>query len=119
MQVSRHTSLAALKAQNPQPDLALFTGSKNENGISWCPDCTHAEPNIQKMIESDKFKDFSLAIISVPRNEWKSADNVYKADKNLKVSSVPTLLVMSNPGVKLAENQLLDYGAIEMLADEL
>ena len=119
MQVSRVTSLAELhKLSNIS--LALFTGSKNaDTGKSWCPDCVMAEPKIQKMIEADNFKGHHLAICSIPRDEWKSAANVYKADKKLKVMSVPTLLVWENPAVRLAESNILDYGAIDMLAEEL
>ena len=118
MQVSRVTSLAELY-QLKNISLALFTGSKDASGKSWCPDCVSAEPNIQKMIGSDAFKDAHLAICSVPRDEWKSTNNPYKADKKLKVMSVPTLLVWDNPAVRLAESQLLDYGSVEMLGEEL
>ena len=118
MKVTHETSLP--KILNQKPDFILFTGSKNpETGISWCPDCTNAQPNIDKMINDKKFENASLVICSVTRDVWKSKENPYKADKTLKVSSVPTLLYLENPAVKLAESQLLNYGAIELFADEL
>lgn len=32
--------------------ICLFTGSKDEKGQSWCPDCNVAEPVIDKVINN-------------------------------------------------------------------
>ena len=29
----------------------LFTGNKNEDGVSWCPQCTDADPVIQEYVK--------------------------------------------------------------------
>ncbi len=29
----------------------LFTGDKDENGVSWCPDCNVAEPVIKNNLD--------------------------------------------------------------------
>ena len=43
----------------------LFTGSKNENGKSWCPDCVVAEPVIESVLQQLRSND-CLVFITVP-----------------------------------------------------
>ena len=44
----------------------LFTGNKDENGLSWCPDCVQAEPFIQtKVLETAKSLGVKLFICNV------------------------------------------------------
>lgn len=38
----------------------LFTGTKTESGVSWCPDCVEAEPFLNDALE--KFGDNSVFV---------------------------------------------------------
>jgi Eukaryotic protein of unknown function (DUF953) len=41
---------AAVKAESKA--FILFTGNKDENGVSWCPDCVEAEPWTHGQVEA-------------------------------------------------------------------
>jgi len=118
MEVLNVTSLAEVKSA--KPDLVLFTGAKNpETGVSWCPDCVTADPVIEKFIQDKKYKDFTLVKCHIGRPEWKSAENIFKNDKTLKLTSVPTLLIWEDNKKRLIEGQLLKKDMIEMLLEDL
>ena len=118
MEVQNVTSLAEVKTANP--DLVLFTGAKNpETGVSWCPDCVSADPVIEKYIENEKYKGVKLVKCHIGRPEWKSAENVFKLDPSLKLTSVPTLLIWEDNKKRLVEGQLLKTDMIDMLLEDL
>ena len=118
MEVQNVTSLAEVKTANP--DLVLFTGAKNpETGVSWCPDCVSADPVIEKYIENEKYKGVKLVKCHIGRPEWKSAENVFKNDPSLKLTSVPTLLIWEDNKKRLVEGQLLKEDMIDMLLEDL
>lgn len=50
--VDSHDSLVQLLADNKQSKaLLLFTGSKDADGQSWCPDCNVSEPVVKKCLD--------------------------------------------------------------------
>jgi len=79
----------------------LFLGEIVEStGLSWCPDCTRAEPVIngefqsfmQQLTGAGGKQRIILVSCTVSRTELCSADFVLKTDPNVLLSCVPTLM---------------------------
>lgn len=43
----------------------LFTGQKNDKGVSWCPDCNDADPFVTKAVNNYAKKDSVFLIVDV------------------------------------------------------
>ncbi|KAI7800650.1 putative thioredoxin domain-containing protein 17 [Triplophysa rosa] len=69
---------------------AYFSGDKDEQGKSWCPDCVKAEPVVRR--EMSHLPEGSVFIYCQvgDRPYWKDPNNDFK--KTLKLTGVPTLL---------------------------
>uniref|UniRef100_A0A3P8VZJ3 Thioredoxin domain-containing protein 17 n=1 Tax=Cynoglossus semilaevis TaxID=244447 RepID=A0A3P8VZJ3_CYNSE len=67
-----------------------FSGNKDAEGKSWCPDCVKAEPVVRG--EMSNLPDGSVFIYCQvgERTYWKNPNNDFK--KNLKLTGVPTLM---------------------------
>lgn len=91
--------LKTIISESKKSIICYFTGSKNEEGISWCPDCNDSAPVIDYLLNtySDKFSYYSYYI---DRPIWKDKDNEYRTDSFFKVTSVPTLIYYSD-GVEM------------------
>jgi len=97
--------------------IAIFCGSKDENGQSWCPDCVKAEPVLH---EAMKNLSDSAAVIECevgPRAEWKTPDNPFRTDPHFKLTAVPTLLIIGTPK-RLVEEQCMDKNLVAMVLEE-
>ena len=72
--------------------LALFTGSNDESGQNWCPDCVAADPYIHAAIASHE--DTVLLHCPVgPKDSWRGQPgHPYRTMLNTKVKCVPTLI---------------------------
>ncbi|KAM4701401.1 thioredoxin domain-containing protein 17 [Discoglossus pictus] len=93
-----------------------FSGSKNAEGVSWCPDCVKAEPVVRG--ELDNLPEGAVFIYCQvgERPYWKDPNNEFK--KNLKLTGVPTLLKYKSPQ-KLVEEECLNAELVKMMfADE-
>ncbi|KAL8610831.1 hypothetical protein ACOMHN_056686 [Nucella lapillus] len=96
---------------------ALFSGSKDSNGSSWCPDCVVAEPVIAKML-SFAPKDAVLIHCGVGKGAfWKDKDNVFRKDASLRLKSVPTLLKVDSAR-RLEEGQCAEEGLVQMFFED-
>lgn len=100
--MDKKLSLKELKnliCESKKSIICYFTGSLNEEGISWCPDCNESAPIIKYMIDNynNKFEYYSYYI---ERPIWKDMANEYRVDSFFKVSSVPTLIYYSD-GVEM------------------
>ncbi|XP_075417270.1 thioredoxin domain-containing protein 17 [Tenrec ecaudatus] len=94
---------------------AYFTGSKNAEGKSWCPDCELAEPVV---LEGLKHIGEGCVFIYCQVGEkpyWKDPNNDFR--KQLKVTAVPTLLKYGKPQ-KLVESECLQASLVEMIFSE-
>ncbi|XP_053313179.1 thioredoxin domain-containing protein 17 [Spea bombifrons] len=94
---------------------AYFSGSKNADGKSWCPDCVKAEPIVFGELEN--LPDDSVFIYCQvgERAYWKDPNNEFK--QNLKLTGVPTLLKCGT-SQKLVEEQCLKADLVQMLFSE-
>ncbi|XP_069471133.1 thioredoxin domain-containing protein 17 [Ambystoma mexicanum] len=90
----------------------LFCGSKNEEGVSWCPDCVTAEPVIRgELCHLPEGSIFIYCQVG-ERAYWKDPNNDFK--KNLKLTGVPTLLKYGSHE-KLVEDECLKSDLVRML----
>ena len=77
--------------QEQHPLFLLFTGSKGEQGRSWCPDCTRAAPVVFSALE--EFSPESvLLILNCERAEYKQSSFTYRENPDIALTSVPTLI---------------------------
>ncbi|CRL03021.1 CLUMA_CG016468, isoform A [Clunio marinus] len=96
----------------------LFTGKKDEKGVSWCPDCNEAEPFIEDAL--DKYGEGTVLItVEVgDRTFWKDINNPFRKDKDCHLSVIPTLVRWKHQQ-RLEGEQLLKPELLQMFfADE-
>jgi thiol-disulfide isomerase/thioredoxin len=89
-----------LSSSASKPLFVLFTGSKNTNGRSWCPDCVTAEP----IIMSELLKITQGCILlecMVDREEYRAPGYLYKTN-SAKLKCVPTLHKFGPEGKSIA-----------------
>ncbi|XP_014467510.1 PREDICTED: thioredoxin domain-containing protein 17-like [Dinoponera quadriceps] len=102
----------ALKKE--EPIYILYTGTKLENGKSWCPDCVHAEPFIEKGFETALEKT-QLVIVEVgDRPFWKDQNCPFRTNPVTKLKVLPTLSRWGTQK-RLEGDQLLKPELIDML----
>ncbi|XP_025092057.1 thioredoxin domain-containing protein 17-like [Pomacea canaliculata] len=96
---------------------ALFSGSKDANGESWCPDCLTADPVIKDNLKYAP-ADAILIHCGVGKREfWKDKENVFRKDPKLLLKCVPTLLKLGTPQ-RLEEAQCADENLVQMFFEE-
>merc|ERR1712227_13456 len=75
-----------------KPVFVLFSGSKDKDGVSWCPDCVTADPVIEEHIKIVEY-DFVFIHCGVgERAYWKDQSNIFRTHQKLRLKSVPTLI---------------------------
>lgn len=94
---------------------AYFSGDKDAQGMSWCPDCVEAEPVVRG--EMSHLPEGSVFIYCQvgERPYWKDPNNKFK--KTLKLSGVPTLLRYGTPQ-KLVEEECFKADLVRMMFTE-
>ncbi|XP_063706606.1 thioredoxin domain-containing protein 17-like [Culicoides brevitarsis] len=77
----------------------LFTGKKDEAGVSWCSDCNDAAPVIKQAVE--KFAPQNATIVycdAGDRPYWKDPQNPFRHDGTLgKIQVIPTFIRYGQP----------------------
>lgn len=91
---------------------ALFCGDKNEEGVSWCPDCVKAEPVIRGEMKHLPEGSVFIYCLVGERQYWKDPNNDFK--KILKLTGVPSLLKVGT-AQKLTEEECFKPDLIQML----
>ncbi|XP_028662470.1 thioredoxin domain-containing protein 17 [Erpetoichthys calabaricus] len=92
-----------------------FTGNKNEQGVSWCPDCVKAEPVVRSQMEYLPEDSIFIFCQVGERPYWKDSGNAFK--KILKLRGVPTLLRYGT-AQKLEEEECFDANLVQMMFTE-
>ncbi|CAF3093384.1 unnamed protein product [Rotaria socialis] len=96
----------------------LFSGSKDDQGNSWCPDCVVAEKPVHETVKSSLPSNGIFIECSVgDRASWKSPKSPFRTDSQLRLTNIPTLLEWGT-AKRLTESQLLDIGMIKILFEE-
>ncbi|XP_014784113.1 thioredoxin domain-containing protein 17 isoform X1 [Octopus bimaculoides] len=96
---------------------ALFTGSKDSSGQSWCPDCVRADPVIKRNMKQLPSDAIFIHCNVGDRTFWKDQNNVFRKDSKLRLTAVPTLLKFGHPN-QLKEEQCMKDDLIQMLFTE-
>ncbi|XP_065181103.1 thioredoxin domain-containing protein 17-like [Sycon ciliatum] len=112
--------LSAVETHKAAPQVfGLFCGGTDPaTGASWCPDCVTADPVIAS--ELPKVAKAGAVLIHVDvggRDAWKDKQNAYRTHPQLKLTSVPTLLLHGTPK-RLTEEQCAKASHIAMLAED-
>nr|AVK42937.1 thioredoxin domain containing-protein [Oncomelania hupensis hupensis]7XQ3_A Chain A, Thioredoxin domain-containing protein 17 [Oncomelania hupensis]7XQ3_B Chain B, Thioredoxin domain-containing protein 17 [Oncomelania hupensis]7XQ3_C Chain C, Thioredoxin domain-containing protein 17 [Oncomelania hupensis]7XQ3_D Chain D, Thioredoxin domain-containing protein 17 [Oncomelania hupensis] len=107
----------AAEENNGKNIFALFCGSKDANGESWCPDCVTAEPVIARNLKYAPADSVFIHCSVGERAFWKDQSNVFRKDPVLKLKCVPTLLKPGTPQ-RLEEEQCADDNLVQMFFQE-
>ncbi|KAF4827133.1 Thioredoxin-like protein Clot [Colletotrichum tropicale] len=84
---------AALKAEASEDKPAyLVVYASHRNGKSWCPDCTAAEPYIEKKFAGDEGT-VRVVYAGLPE-EWRTKENPWRQEP-FNVTNLPTLIKVS------------------------
>lgn len=92
----------------------VYASEDPATGRSWCPDCYNAEPKIKEAIS--KVQDSTLIIAYAGQKpEYRSAENPYKQDAQMKITNLPTLFEWGNDGPlkKLVEAECNDHSLLD------
>ena len=92
----------------------LFSGSTDSEGNNWCPDCVAADPVIQKCLSSAPDDAVFIHCGVGDRTFWKDQTNSFRTDPELKLKSVPTLIVLGK-SQRLEEEQCAKEDLVKML----
>eukprot|EP00088_Acartia_fossae_P064936 TRINITY_DN7999_c0_g1_i3.p1 TRINITY_DN7999_c0_g1~~TRINITY_DN7999_c0_g1_i3.p1 ORF type:complete len:135 (+),score=33.72 TRINITY_DN7999_c0_g1_i3:36-407(+) len=95
----------------------MFSGSKNEKGESWCPDCVVAYPVVQDCLKQADEDAHFLYVGVGDRTFWKDPNCVFRTAKETKLNSVPTLMKWGTPN-RLEEGQCADPSLVSMLMED-
>lgn len=95
-----------------QPINVYFSGTKDAQGNSWCPDCVVAEPVVLAALERIAEPAHFVYVDVGDRSFWKDPKNAFRTDKSTHLSVIPTLLRWRQPqrleGDHLLNPELLD-----------
>ncbi|KAK2576327.1 hypothetical protein KPH14_005688 [Odynerus spinipes] len=98
-----------------EPVFVYYTGTKLENGQSWCPDCVEAEPYIEAAIEKLAPKDSHLVVVQVgDRAFWKNPECPFRKDIKTHLRVLPTLAQWSTQK-RLQGDECKNEELLEML----
>eukprot|EP01031_Cornospumella_fuschlensis_P030208 gene30209-36493_t len=119
---SAFSQASALARESNAALYILFTGEKDAaSGVSWCPDCTRAEPLLENVLQKVP-NPFVYVTCDVERGPYRQADYAYRADPLIKLRCVPTLLRIRNGEVvgRLNDVQCQSLPTLEefLLGDE-
>jgi hypothetical protein len=92
----------------------LFTALKDEDGVSWCPDCNEADPvltaNLKYLTPDSEF----LTCYVGEKALWKNQDNEFRKDPEFKLKCIPTIIQWKTNKI-LSENQCATDELVKML----
>ncbi|GJQ83376.1 hypothetical protein Trydic_g18158 [Trypoxylus dichotomus] len=92
----------------------FFSGSKEADGKSWCPDCVRAKPIIEKaLIQADSDSVYVYVEVG-DRTFWKDPNCPFRTDKRTKLLVLPTLVRWGQPQ-RLEGDQCEKEDLVEML----
>lgn len=90
--------LETLKGLKTQEDVfILFTGSKDDSGKSWCPDCNDADPVIKNGLKNAQDGSLFITCDVGERSVWKDPENEFRKHPSYKLTGIPTLMKWKSP----------------------
>lgn len=107
----------AVKDHPGKTIFALFSGSFDDKGNNWCPDCVAADPVIKNNLEHIPEGAVFIHCGVGGREYWKDQNNEFRKSPQLKLKCVPTLLILGKPN-RLEESQCANDDLVKMLFEE-
>ncbi|XP_043574447.1 thioredoxin domain-containing protein 17 [Chiloscyllium plagiosum] len=107
--------MKAVDANKENTIFAYFTGSKDAQGVSWCPDCVTAEPVVRGLLSELPEGSVFIYCQVGDRPYWKDLKNEFRTV--LKVNAVPTLMKYGT-SQRLVESELHKPNLVQMLLSE-
>jgi len=95
----------------------MFSGSKDSNGVSWCPDCVTAEPVVAACLSSAPEDSHYLYVGVGGRDFWKDPNCVFRTAKETQLKSVPTMIKWGTKQ-RLEEGQCADKNLVTMMFED-
>ncbi|XP_046824631.1 thioredoxin domain-containing protein 17-like [Vespa crabro] len=77
--------------QTEESVFVLYTGTKLENGQSWCPDCVEAEPFIEAGLQVLSKTSHFVVVEVGDRAFWKDPNCIFRKDSKTQLKVLPTL----------------------------
>ncbi|XP_047358461.1 thioredoxin domain-containing protein 17-like [Vespa velutina] len=77
--------------QTKESVFVLYTGTKLENGQSWCPDCVEAEPFIEAGLQVLSETSHFVVVEVGDRAFWKNPNCIFRKDSKTQLKVLPTL----------------------------
>ncbi|KAF7989099.1 hypothetical protein HCN44_007409 [Aphidius gifuensis] len=102
------------KLKVDEPIFVLYSGTKLDNGKSWCPDCVEAEPFIEEAVNTAPENSHFIHVEVGDRPFWKDLKCPFRINPKTKLSSLPTISRWGTQK-KLEGEHLLDVELIKML----
>ncbi|XP_062613828.1 thioredoxin domain-containing protein 17-like [Saccostrea cucullata] len=93
---------------------ALFSGSTDADGNSWCPDCVTADPVVKRNLKHAGDDAVFIHCGVGDRTFWKDQSNAFRKEPGLELRSVPTLLRVGQKQ-RLEEGQCAKDDLVQML----
>ncbi|KAK3770138.1 hypothetical protein RRG08_007049 [Elysia crispata] len=103
--------------ENTGTVFVLFSGSLDDTGVSWCPDCVKADPVIERNVDKAPEDSVFVHCHVGPRDYWKDQSNEFRKDPQLYLKCVPTLLRVGKPH-RLEEEQCCSDDLVQMMFEE-
>ncbi|KAK0057238.1 thioredoxin domain-containing protein 17 [Biomphalaria pfeifferi] len=129
MEASRHLDVVTVrgyseiksalrKADKVQYDniYVFFTGDKDQNGVSWCPDCVRAEPFIHGSLDKTKGRSIFFWCYVGERDKWKNPRNQFRVDPVFQLKCIPTLIKIGTQK-RLTEAQCCRDDLLDLIFD--
>ncbi|XP_055861186.1 thioredoxin domain-containing protein 17-like isoform X2 [Biomphalaria glabrata] len=109
---------ALRKADKGQYDsiYVFFTGDKDQNGVSWCPDCVRAEPFIHGSLDKTKGRSIFFWCYVGERDKWKNPKNQFRVDPVFQLKCIPTLIKIGTK--RLTEAQCCRDDLLDLIFDD-
>ncbi|XP_019621491.1 PREDICTED: thioredoxin domain-containing protein 17-like [Branchiostoma belcheri] len=109
--------LEAVENHKGKAIFALFTGSHDAQGKSWCPDCVAADPVVEQCVKGAPEDAVFITCSVGDRAFWKDQNNEFRTHPKLKLTSVPTLIRWETPQ-RLMEEDCAKSNLVSMLFEE-
>lgn len=100
--------------QKLEPVFVLYTGTKLENGKSWCPDCVEAEPFIEAGLKLAPANSHFVVVEVGDRAFWKDPKCPFRKDPMAQLRVLPTLAKWKTQK-RLQGDECLKAELLEML----
>ncbi|KAH0561877.1 thioredoxin domain-containing protein 17 [Cotesia glomerata] len=101
-----------LKADGPI--IVLYSGSKLENGLSWCSDCVEAAPAIEEGLTAAPESAHIVHVEVGDRAYWKDFKCPFRTNPKTKLNVLPTMALWGTPK-RLEGDHLLKPELVKML----